>query len=47
MKKDGKWGCIDRAGKLILEPSVNLDNNLYTDFIGQWHLSNEGIYYTK
>ncbi len=47
VKKDGKWGCIDRAGKLILEPSVNLDNNLYTDFIGQWHLSNEGIYYTK
>ncbi len=47
VKKDGKWGCIDRAGKLILEPTVNLDSNLYTDFIGQWHLSNEGIYYTK
>lgn len=47
VKKDGKWGCIDKAGKLVLEPTVNLDNNLYTDFIGQWHLSNDGIYYTK
>lgn len=47
VKKDGKWGCIDKAGKLVLEPIVNLDNNLYTDFIGQWHLSNDGIYYTK
>lgn len=47
VKQNGKWGCIDRAGKLVLEPSVNLDNNLYIDFIGIWHLSDEGIYYTK
>lgn len=47
VKQNGNWGCIDRAGKLILEPSVNLDNNLYIDFIGKWHLSDEGIYYTK
>lgn len=47
VKQNGKWGVIDRAGKLILEPSVNLDNNLYIDFIGTWHLSDEGIYYTK
>lgn len=47
VKQNGKWGCIDRAGKLILEPSVNLDNNLYIDFIGSWYLADEGIYYTK
>lgn len=47
VKQNGVWGCIDRAGKLVLEPSVNLDNNLYIDFVGKWHLADEGIYYTK
>lgn len=47
VKQNGVWGCIDRAGKIVLEPSVNLDNNLYIDFVGKWHLSDEGIYYTK
>lgn len=47
VKVNGKWGSIDKAGKLVLEPSVNLDNNLYADFVGTWHLSDEGIYYTK
>jgi len=47
VKQNGVWGSIDRAGKIVLEPSVNLDNNLYIDFVGKWHLADEGIYYTK
>lgn len=46
VKQNGKWGCIDRGGQLILEPSVDLTNNLYVDFVGKWHLSDDG-YYTK
>lgn len=47
VKQNGKWGVLDKAGKLVLEPSVNLDNNLYIDFVGTWHLADEGFYYTK
>ena len=47
VKQNGQWGVIDKSGKLVLEPSVNLDNNLYIDFIGTWHLADEGFYYTK
>ncbi len=38
VKKDGKWGALKSDGTVILEPSVELDNNLYIDFIGKWHL---------
>ncbi len=47
VKKDGVWGSIDQAGIPTLETSVNLDNNIYIDFIGPWHLSNSGLYYEK
>ena len=47
IKKDGVWGSIDKAGTVSLEPSVNLDNNIYVDFIGIWHLSDNGLYYEK
>lgn len=47
IKLNGVWGAIDKGGKVILEPQVNLDNNIYIDFIGEWHLADEGIYYTK
>lgn len=47
VKKDGKWGVIDKIGKIILEPTVNLDNSIFVQFIGQWHLDDSGIYYTK
>ena len=39
VKKDGVWGSINKTGAISLEPSVNLDNSIYIDFIGTWHLS--------
>lgn len=47
VKKDGVWGSIDKAGVVSKEPSVNLDNSIYIDFIGDWHLSDNGLYYEK
>ena len=47
IKKDGMWGSIDKAGVQSLEPSVNLDSNIYIDFIGAWHLNSSGLYYEK
>ena len=38
VKLDGLWGVLASDGTLILEPSVNLDENLYISFIDEWHL---------
>ena len=47
IKQNGLWGAIDKGGKQVLTPQVNLDNNIYIYFIGSWHLADEGFYYTK
>jgi len=47
IKKDGVWGSINKAGTIVKEPSINLDNSIYIDFIGEWHLSDNGLYYEK
>lgn len=47
IKKDGLWGSINKAGAISQNTTVNLDNNIYIDFIGTWHLSNNGLYYEK
>ena len=47
VKQNGLWGSIKKNGVVAIEPSVNLDNSIYVDFIGAWHLSDEGLYYTK
>lgn len=47
IKQNGLWGSIDKGGKVVLEPQVNLDSSIYIDFIGEWHLADEGIYYIK
>lgn len=47
VKRDGVWGSINKVGAISQEPEVNLDNNIYIDFIGTWHLSNSGLYYEK
>ena len=47
VKKDGVWGSINKAGAICKEPSVNLDSNIYIDFIGEWHLASSGLYYEK
>jgi hypothetical protein len=47
VKKDGVWGSLKSDGSVCLEPSVNLDNNLYIDFIANWHIyenTNMNIY---
>lgn len=38
VKKDGVWGSLKADGTIVLEPSVNLDNNLYINFIEKWHI---------
>ena len=47
VKQNGLWGSLKRNGTVSLIPEVNLDNSIYVDFIGQWHLSDDGLYYTK
>lgn len=37
VNKDGKWGALGSNGAVILEPSLNLDDYLYINFIGGWH----------
>ena len=47
VKKGNVWGSIKKNGAIALEPSVNLDDSIYVDFIDVWHLSDDGLYYTK
>lgn len=45
VKQNGVWGALRKTGTVALEPSVNLDNSIYIDFIDKWHLSDDGLYY--
>ena len=49
VKKGTVWGSLNKEGNVVLEPSVNLDNNLVIDFVGKWHLGEDlnMNYYTK
>ncbi len=47
IKLNGLWGSIDRNGKIVLQPQVDLTDSIYIDFIREWHLADEGYYYTK
>ncbi len=47
VKKDGLWGTLKSDGTVDLEPSVNLDDSLYIEFISKWHLDNILNIYTK
>lgn len=47
VKQNGVWGALKKNGSVALMPAVNLDNSIYVDFIGEWHLSDDGLYYTK
>lgn len=47
VKKDGAWGSINKVGAISQDTAINLDNNIYIDFIGTWHLSDSGLYYEK
>lgn len=47
VQKNGKWGSINSNGAIVQDTNVDLSNNLYIDFIGNWHLNITGDYYTK
>lgn len=47
VKQNGVWGSLKKNGSIALNPTVNLDNSIYVDFINEWHLSDDGLYYTK
>ena len=49
VKKDGLWGSINKDGKIILDTKYNLDDNLWVDFIGEYHVGEDinMIYYTN
>ena len=38
VKKNGLWGSLKSNGSIALNPVVNLDNNLYINFINDWHI---------
>lgn len=38
VKKDGKWGSVNKQGKISKEPTYELEDYLVIDFIGGWHL---------
>lgn len=46
IKQNGVWGVINAKGRIILEPTYNLDNNTEIDFIGKWHKGIGADYYT-
>lgn len=48
VKKDGLWGSLDKDGKVIVEPKYSLEENVYENFIGKWHISEDlnAYYYT-
>ena len=38
MQKDGKWGALKSDGAIVLEPTIDLSDNIIIDFIGKYHL---------
>ena len=41
VNKDGVWGALKSDGTIVVNPSVNLDEYLYIDFISEWHRYND------
>ena len=41
VNKDGLWGTLKSDGTVILEPTVDLSNSIYVDFIGTYHKYND------
>ncbi len=38
VQKDGKWGALKSDGAIVLEPTIDLSDNIIIDFIGKYHL---------
>lgn len=49
VNKDGKWGCLKSDGAVVLEPSIDLNDYIYINFISVWHRFNDikSEFYTK
>ncbi|MCR5186129.1 MAG: WG repeat-containing protein [Clostridia bacterium] len=49
INKDGKWGCLKSDGSVVLDPSVDLNEYIYINFISVWHRFNDikSEFYTK
>lgn len=50
VKKDGKWGVINKEGKEIVQPVYEFDSNIEPDFIGDYYKVIYGFgefYYTN
>lgn len=50
IKLDGKWGCIDESGKVIVDPKLETEEGQIPSFIGTYYTleqGNEAIYYTE
>ncbi len=41
VNKEGLWGALKSDGTVIVEPSRNLENYLYVDFIAEWNRYND------
>ncbi len=41
VKLNNLWGVIDRMGRLIVEPTYELEDNLVIDFIGKYYLGKD------
>ena len=41
VKQGNVWGVLNKDGNVLKTPSVNLENNLIINFIGNWHLSED------
>ncbi len=41
VQKDGLWGCLKSDGTVVVEPSINLSEYLYVDFIDTWYLNKD------
>ena len=48
VKKDGLWGSLNKDGKVIVDTQYNLEDNLWVNFIGEYHVGEDInlMYYT-
>ncbi|MDO5555479.1 MAG: hypothetical protein Q4G09_02150 [Clostridia bacterium] len=47
LKKMEFGEALIKHGVISKELTINLDNSIYIDFIAEWHLSDNGLYYEK
>ena len=43
IKQDGKWGAIDNQGKVVVEPTFDLQEEIDPTFMGVYHKVNYGF----